>query len=373
VKAWLAGGALVGAVTVGVPLALVAGAGPLQEQGGGCGAVAAVGAPAAGTSSASAEQLGIMRTAARIADQRGLPGRAKLVIGVTGMQESGIRVYANDNPAYPEVRRISMALPHSAVGHDHDSVGWLQQRPLEGDGTWGRVKDLMNPAYAAGKFYDALVRVPGWESLPVTVAAQRVQVSAYPDAYAKHEPFVRALLTQLGDTSSVEPCTEVSGGGPAGGLVPALGEALVTNPSGKTTMDGKIVSRVVAAQVMLAERESGISMSIMQGGFGGSGYAASGTSHNYSGVIDVSPGSVAAEAALRRAGFAAWSRNIPGRSYVGSGEHVHAVSLLDPGDAKHPQVTGSWARHENGLDGRADPAPHYAWYPSLLKLTKKTP
>ena len=82
-------------------------------------------------------------------------------------------------------------------------------------------------------------------------------------------------------------------------------------------------------------------------------------------MIDVSPGSLEAEKVLRQAGFAAWSRNVPGRSFVGSGQHVHAVSLLDPGCKNHPQVTGSWARGENGLDGSKDPAPHYDWYPAL--------
>ena len=57
---------------------------------------------------------------------------------------------------------------------------------------------LMDPATSARLFYDALARVPGWESLPVTAAAQAVQHSAYPDAYADDEPLARLLLTQLG-------------------------------------------------------------------------------------------------------------------------------------------------------------------------------
>lgn len=164
-----------------------------------------------------------------------------------------------------------------------------------------------------------------------------------------------------------------AGGSSPGGVTPGdpTLPQLVDNPSGRTTMDGHPVSRVVAAQIILAERESGIDFRVMQGGFGGTGYAASGTSHNYSGVVDLSPGSVKAEEAARRAGFAAWARNVPGRSYVGSGEHIHGVSMLDPGNAKHPQVTGSWARNENGLDGGKDPAPHFPWYSSLRKDGQK--
>jgi endonuclease/exonuclease/phosphatase family metal-dependent hydrolase len=62
------------------------------------------------------------------------------------------------------------------------------------------MRDLMNPTAAAGKFYDALGRVPGWASMPVTVAAQRVQRSAFPGAYADDEPLARTLLA--GSTSA---------------------------------------------------------------------------------------------------------------------------------------------------------------------------
>jgi len=137
--------------------------------------------------------------------------------------------------------------------------------------------------------------------------------------------------------------------------------------SGRTTMDGKTVSRVVAAQILLAERESGIDFTVMQGGFGGGDVPASGTSHDWPGVVDLSPGTPEAEEALRRAAFASWARNIPGRSYAGSGAHNHAVSLLDPGNKGHGQLA-AWERGEDGLSGRKDPAPHYPWYPALRTL-----
>ncbi|WP_344441252.1 hypothetical protein [Kitasatospora nipponensis] len=47
--------------------------------------------------------------------------------------------------------------------------------------------------YASTKFYKALLEVPGWEQLPLTVAAQKVQRSGFPDAYAKWEPLATAL------------------------------------------------------------------------------------------------------------------------------------------------------------------------------------
>jgi hypothetical protein len=77
---------------------------------------------------------------------------------------------------------------------DLDSVGLFQQRPSQG---WGPASQLIVPSYAASAFYRALVQVPGWASLPVTEAAQRVQHSAAPDAYAVWEPEARDLAQVL--------------------------------------------------------------------------------------------------------------------------------------------------------------------------------
>lgn len=143
----------------------------------------------------SGEQVTIARAAVGLANQRGLPAQAKLVILATGFQESGIR-----NLDYG----------------DRDSVGWLQQRPSMG---WGSVPQLRNPTFAAGRFYDALVKVPGWQALPVTSAAQAVQVSAYPDAYAKWESSARSLLAQLGDSITAG-CDTQATGSAGGGPVP---------------------------------------------------------------------------------------------------------------------------------------------------------
>lgn len=63
---------------------------------------------------------------------------------------------------------------------DRDSLGLFQQRPSQG---WGTPAQIMNPAYAANRFYVRLQRVRGWWSLPVWQAAQAVQDSAFPTAY----------------------------------------------------------------------------------------------------------------------------------------------------------------------------------------------
>jgi hypothetical protein len=80
-------------------------------------------------------------------------------------------------------------LINSGTATDHDSLGLFQQRPSQG---WGSPEQIMNPDYAAGRFYEHLLRVPGWQTMALTDAAQAVQRSAYPDAYAKHQ--ARATL-----------------------------------------------------------------------------------------------------------------------------------------------------------------------------------
>ncbi|KAF2440149.1 hypothetical protein P171DRAFT_435939 [Karstenula rhodostoma CBS 690.94] len=44
----------------------------------------------------------------------------------------------------------------------------------------------MNADLSAHFFFNALKRVKSWENLAIGVAAQKVQVSAFPDAYNKH-------------------------------------------------------------------------------------------------------------------------------------------------------------------------------------------
>ncbi|WP_189043908.1 hypothetical protein [Micromonospora sonchi] len=115
--------------------------------------------------------------------------RQGLVIAVaTAMQESTLLNYASG--VLPE----SQNHPHQAIGWDHDSVGLFQQRPSSG---WGSVRDLMRPAYAAQAFYAALLKVPGWQQMSVTMAAQAVQVSAFPYAYAQHEERARTIVAAL--------------------------------------------------------------------------------------------------------------------------------------------------------------------------------
>ena len=104
-----------------------------------------------------------------------LPQRAAVIGIATAMQESRLR-----------------NVPYGT----RDSLGLFQQRPSRG---WGTPGQVMTPSYAATVFYGRLVRVSGWQSLPLTVAAQDVQRSAYPDAYARWEPLATGIASAFGD------------------------------------------------------------------------------------------------------------------------------------------------------------------------------
>jgi hypothetical protein len=133
-------------------------------------------------------QMNHAKTIVAVADQMRLPKQAAVVAVSTAMQETNLRNLANTG--LPE----SQALPNDGTGYDHDSVGLFQQRPASG---WGPVDQLMDPDTSARKFYQALQGVPGWQDMPVTVAAQTVQGSAFPDAYAKHQDTAETVVDAI--------------------------------------------------------------------------------------------------------------------------------------------------------------------------------
>ncbi|WP_329271285.1 heavy metal transporter [Streptomyces sp. NBC_01451] len=119
------------------------------------------------------EQAVNAATITAVGTARGLPERAVAIALATALQESGLR---------------------NITHGDRDSLGLFQQRPSQG---WGTAKEILDPTYAAGEFYDHLVKVSGYSRLPLTVAAQRVQRSGYPEAYAKHEQDATLLAAAL--------------------------------------------------------------------------------------------------------------------------------------------------------------------------------
>jgi hypothetical protein len=144
--------------------------------------------PPAKVAGLNRSQTSHARVIVEVGREMGMSERALVVAIATALQESTLRNLAN--PAHPS----SFDLSNDGVGYDHDSVGIFQQRPASG---WGTVKELMTPEISAKKFYNALKRVSDWEEMSITRAAQRVQKSAYPDAYAKHEKRARQIVDAL--------------------------------------------------------------------------------------------------------------------------------------------------------------------------------
>jgi hypothetical protein len=108
-----------------------------------------------------ATQMANAATIAAVGVRRKMPERAVVVALATALQESKLE-----------------NIEHG----DRDSIGLFQQRPSQG---WGTREEIQDPRYSAGRFYSALKKVKGYQEMRVTDAAQRVQRSAYPNAYEK--------------------------------------------------------------------------------------------------------------------------------------------------------------------------------------------
>lgn len=172
-----------------------------------------------GTAELAPDQAVYASLITAVAVQRGLPPRAATIALATAMQESKLRNIDHGDQAGP------------------DSRGLFQQRPSQG---WGSEAQVMDPYYAANAFYDALVQIPGYESMEITEAAQRVQRSAFPTAYAQHEQMGRFFASGLsGETPEAVQCTlrSAAAAGDPGAVSAGLAQAygpLVTTVEGQT-------------------------------------------------------------------------------------------------------------------------------------------
>jgi hypothetical protein len=127
----------------------------------------------AGSAALDPEQAANAALIAAVGQARGMSPRAVTIALAAAMQES-------------KLRNIDYG--------DRDSLGLFQQRPSQ---DWGTPEQIMDPLYAAGEFYRELSKVEGFESLPITEAAQAVQRSGFPDAYAQHEAAARSFASAL--------------------------------------------------------------------------------------------------------------------------------------------------------------------------------
>jgi len=193
-------------VTVVVGSAMLC-VGGLIGLAGGAAACAPFVAPSAVTSGAApdlaagydSDQLTNASIIVSVGAGRGVPVRGLIVAVATAIQESSLRNLGDLGEA-----------------NDHDSLGLFQQRPSQG---WGTPDQLLDPVYASNKFFDKLLTVPNWQQLPLTEAAQAVQISAYPDAYAKWEADATALVAL--SVGMYGGCTGGDGQSGAGESLPA--------------------------------------------------------------------------------------------------------------------------------------------------------
>lgn len=144
----------------------------------------------------SPEQLANARTIATVGRQVGASQRDIMIAIMSAMQESGLR-----------------ALNYG----DRDSVGLFQQRS-----GWGSLQQRMDPIESARMFFlgghgagqGGLLSVGNREGLSLAAAAQKVQRSAFPDAYAKHESEAQQILGSLGELNSNQLGGDLEGGTP---------------------------------------------------------------------------------------------------------------------------------------------------------------
>jgi len=123
----------------------------------------------------NSEQLRNARIIVEVSKRMGLPPRAAVIAIATALQESYLE---------------------NMTGGHLDSAGLFQQRPSAG---WGSYSQVTDPYYSARKFYSVLLEVDGWRRMPLTDAAQDVQVSAFPWAYARWEAMAADVVSRVLD------------------------------------------------------------------------------------------------------------------------------------------------------------------------------
>ncbi|MFD6347090.1 C40 family peptidase [Streptomyces roseolus] len=154
------------------------------------------------------EQISFAKTIQATGVAMNIPTRGQVVALATALQESGLR---------------------NLTWGDRDSLGLFQQRPSMG---WGTANKILDPVHASTKFYEGLRQVSGWQSLSVTQAAQAVQKSGFPEAYAKWEPLATALQ------KAIEPLLPKTGGGGGGASPSPVPDGPAPGATGGCAADG---------------------------------------------------------------------------------------------------------------------------------------
>lgn len=163
------------------------------------------------TFSLSGEQANNAATIAGVGIRLGMPDHAVTIALAAALQESNL---------------------YNLPDGDRDSAGLFQQRPSQG---WGTRAQILDPVYAATAFYLRLRAQPDWIQRSVADAAQLVQHSAAPFAYAQWEPRARADAAALtGEQAAALTCRGLKFNVPSGNLVDTaaaeLGTTVLSGP-----------------------------------------------------------------------------------------------------------------------------------------------
>ncbi|MFG2924241.1 C40 family peptidase [Streptomyces sp. NPDC048305] len=164
-----------------------------------------------------AEQVPNVQTIVAAGLSLDVPKKGQIIALATAMQESRLR-----NLNYG----------------DRDSLGLFQQRLSQG---WGSAEQIRDPTYASEQFYKHLLKVNGWQQMTVTQAAQAVQKSGLPDAYAQWEPLATALQAAVAKT--------FPGGGEGDGTGADQGKAPSTSTGCAPGQDGFGFGRIPEGRV----------------------------------------------------------------------------------------------------------------------------
>lgn len=216
---------------------------------------------------------------------------ASIVVGVAGEMGVGIR---------GAVDAVTAAFTESRLNNvpygDQDSLGLFQERPSQG---WGSAAQVLDPVYASGQFFDRLIALPGWSSLASAVAAQDVERSGHPNAYARWVQPATALVAGL---TGAGQCSNGSARSPGGKILTSL-------PSGFSLPAGSPAPVVTAIHFALGQ----LGKPYVWGGTGPSGF-------DCSGLVMM---------AYRAAGI-----SLPRTTYqqVYAGQPVYDTGSLVPGD-----------------------------------------
>lgn len=263
-----------------------------------------------------ADQLHNASIIANVGRSMGASTRDIIISFMTAMQESGLR-----NLNYG----------------DRDSLGLFQQRPSQG---WGTPAQVTNPEYAARKFFEGLLRVQDRGSMPLTLAAQAVQRSGFPYAYANWQSMAEALVGSMGSDPNqlagfgmFARMAAASGGGTGKYVRPASGP--VTSEYGMRwgkLHDGIDIGAPIGTTIVATDTGRVLSAGWNNGGFG-----------NWT-LIDHGAGMVSGYAHQDRVAVSGGQQVQRGQTigYVGNtgfstGPHLHFQMGGGPGRFQNPR------------------------------------